>query len=133
MKLWCVTSTARSTADYGTPQDVVWLASGTGIFDTGIKNFGRKKNRPPCTRHSGRSFRNAKACDEVFRHAPLRIHGNHCQRLSVFAKVPITVYQTVCEGRPSFDAHQLGTLVIPHPDLLGAGITYAEVIAFKEI
>ena len=61
---------------------------------------------------------------------PLRIRGNHYQRLSVFAEDPITVYQTVCEGRPSFDTHQLGTLVIPHPDLLRAGIAYAEVIAF---
>jgi len=31
-------------ARYGTPQDVVWLASGTGIFDTGIKKIWAKKN-----------------------------------------------------------------------------------------
>jgi hypothetical protein len=28
----------------GTPQDVVWLASGTGIFDTGIKKIWAKKS-----------------------------------------------------------------------------------------
>jgi hypothetical protein len=46
MKLWCVGIAHGSVAHYGTPQDVVWLASGTGIFDTGIKNFGRKKPQP---------------------------------------------------------------------------------------
>jgi hypothetical protein len=44
MKLWCVGIAHGSTANYGTPQDVVWRASGTGIFNTGIKNFGQKKN-----------------------------------------------------------------------------------------
>jgi hypothetical protein len=58
-------------------------------------------------KHSGRNFRKAKVCDEVFHHALLRIRGNHCQRLSVFAEVPITVYQTVCEGQPRSVASQV--------------------------
>jgi hypothetical protein len=44
MKLWCVGIARGSMTDYGTPQDVVWLTSGTGIFDTGIKKIWAKKN-----------------------------------------------------------------------------------------
>ena len=36
-------------------------------------------------------------------------------------------------GEVLLDAHQLGTLVITHPDLLWAVIAYAEIEAFKEI
>ena len=36
-------------------------------------------------------------------------------------------------GGKLFDTHQLRALVIPHPDLLGAVVTNAEVEAFKEI
>jgi len=33
-------------ADYGTPQDVVWLASGTGFKYRYQKNLGEKKPQP---------------------------------------------------------------------------------------
>ena len=36
-------------------------------------------------------------------------------------------------GEVLLNAHQLGTLVITHPDLLWAVIAYAEIEAFKEI
>ena len=36
-------------------------------------------------------------------------------------------------GEVLLDAHQLGTLVVSNPDLLGSIVTNAEVEAFKEI
>jgi len=91
-------------------QATPFIRCGTGIGAGEAKTpqeIWAKKNRPPCTRHSGRSFREAEAwvgnyafVGALFRHAPLRIHGNHYQRLLVFAEDPIAVYQTACEGRP---------------------------------
>jgi hypothetical protein len=45
MKLWCVGIAHGSVARYGTPQDVVWLASGTGFQYRYQKNLGEKKPR----------------------------------------------------------------------------------------
>jgi len=46
MKLWCVGIARGSVARYGTPQDVVWLASGTGFKYRYQKNLGEKKPQP---------------------------------------------------------------------------------------
>jgi hypothetical protein len=51
MKLWCVGIAHGSVARYGTPQDVAWRASGTGL-NTGIKKILDKKK----PRRSGAKF-----------------------------------------------------------------------------
>jgi hypothetical protein len=43
MKLWRVGIARGSVAHYGTPQDVAWLASGTG-FQYRYQKFWAKKN-----------------------------------------------------------------------------------------
>ena len=93
------------------------------------KNFGHKKTARHAKRHSGRSFREAEACDA----RPLLYIPEQARRDRIATpcgNARATEHQT---NALSFHTHQLGTLVVSNPDLLGSIVSDAEVEAFKEI
>jgi hypothetical protein len=64
---------------------------------------------------------------------PPIIVGTGFKAKKIWAKKKPPAMPKGTAGKVLLNAHQLRALVIPHPDLLWAGIAYAEVIAFKEI